>query len=80
MSTSKAEVATQQEVVECAADLKDLLKRGSLVERKAFVRGSANEARVAREQVLVNYTIPTSLSRPKEERNPALDIIRYGGR
>lgn len=79
LTGEKAEVATQQEVAECAADFKGLLQEGSLVERKAFVRSFVNEVRVTGEQVLVNYTIPTSLSKLKEEKNPVLDIIHYGG-
>ena len=79
LTGEKAEVATQQEVAECAADLRELLQEGSLVERKTFVRSFVNEVRVTGEQVLVNYTIPVSPSKLKGEKNPVLDIVRYGG-
>ena len=79
LTGEKAEVATQQEVAECAADFKGLLQEGSLVERKAFVRSFVNEVRVTGEQVLVNYTIPISLPKLKEEKDPVLDIVHYGG-
>ncbi len=29
--------------------------------------------------VLVNYTVPMPPSRFKEEKNPVLDIVHYGG-
>ena len=79
LTGEKAEVATQQEVAECAADFKKLLQEGSLVEKKAFVRSFVNEVRVTGEQVLVNYTVPMSLPKLKDEKNPVLDIVRYGG-
>jgi len=80
LTGEKAEVATPQEVAECAADFRELLREGSLVERKAFVHSFVNEVRVTGEQVLVNYTIPMLRSKPKEGNNPVLDIVRYGGR
>jgi hypothetical protein len=79
LTGEKAEVATQQEVAECAADFKGLLQEGYLVERKAFVRSFVNEVRVTGEQVLVNYTIPMSPSKLKKEKNSVLDIVHYGG-
>jgi len=79
LTGEKAGVATQQEVAECAADFKKLLQEGSLVEKKAFVRSFVNEVRVTGEQVLVNYTVPMSPPKLKDEKNPVLDIVRYGG-
>jgi hypothetical protein len=79
LTGEKAEVATPEEVAECAADFRDLLQEGSLVERKAFVHSFVNEVRVTGEHVLVNYTIPMPPSRFKEEKNPVLDIVHYGG-
>lgn len=38
-----------------------------------------NEVRVTGEQVLVNYTIPVSPPKLKEEKNPVLDIVHDGG-
>jgi site-specific DNA recombinase len=70
----------EQEIVECASDFRDLLQEGSLVERKAFVRSIVNEVRVTGEQILVNYKIPMSTHKLKEEKNPVLDIVHYGGR
>jgi site-specific DNA recombinase len=79
LTSEKAEVATQQEVAECAADFKKLLQEGSLVEKKAFVRSFVNEVRVTGEQVLVNYTVPVSAPRLKDEKDPVLDVVHYGG-
>ena len=80
LTGEEAEVASQQEVAECATDFKELLQEGSLVERKAFVRSFVNEVRVTGEQVLVNYTMPMSPYKLKEEKNSVLDIVHYGGR
>jgi len=76
----KAEVATQKEVAECAADLRSLLEEGSLVERKAFVRSFVNEVKVTGKEVLVNYTIPMSPRKLPKEKTPVLGIVHYGGR
>ena len=79
LSSEKAEVATEQEVAECAADFKVLLQEGSLVERKAFVRSFVNEVKVTGEHVLVKYTIPMPPPKLKKDKNPVLDIVQYGG-
>ncbi len=79
LTGERAEVATPQNVAECAADFRELLQEGSLVERKAFLRSFVNEVRVMGAHVFVNYTIPMSPSKPKEEKNPVLHIVRYGG-
>ena len=69
----------EAEVAECAADFRELLQEGSLVERKAFVHSFVNEVRVTGEHVLVNYTIPMSPSKLKQEKDPVLDIVHHGG-
>ena len=79
LTGEKAEVATPQEVAECAADFRELLQEGFLVERKAFVHSFVNEVRVTGEHVLVNYTIPMSPSKLKQEKDPVLDIVHHGG-
>ena len=79
MTGEKAEVATQREVAECAADFKELLQEGSLAEKKAFVRSFVDEVRVTGEHVLVTYRLPTSLPKSSAERSPVLGIVRYGG-
>jgi site-specific DNA recombinase len=79
MTGERAEVATQQEVAECAADFKELLQEGSLMERKAFVRSFVDEVRVTGEHVLVNYRLPAPLSKSSAGKSPVLDIVRYGG-
>jgi len=45
-------------------------------DKKFETRG---ELRVTGEQVLVNYTVPMSPPKLKDEKNPVLDIVRYGG-
>lgn len=79
LTGEKAQMATQQEVAECAADFRELLQEGSLVERKAFVHSFVNEVKVTGDQVLVNYTIPVSRHNLLEERDPVLGIVHYGG-
>ena len=79
MTGEKAEVATHQEVAKCAADFKELLREGSLADKKAFVRSFVDEVRVTGEHVLVNYRLPAPLPKLGVEKNPVLDIVRYGG-
>ncbi|MGD2065276.1 MAG: hypothetical protein PVI95_02385 [Dehalococcoidia bacterium] len=47
---------------------------------KAFILSYVNEVRATGEQVLVNYAIPMSTHKLKDEKNPVLDIVHYGGR
>jgi site-specific DNA recombinase len=56
------------------------LKRGSLVERKAFIRSFVDEVKVTANEALLNYTIPVSPRKLKEEKTPVLDIVHHGGR
>ena len=42
------EVPMIEEVRECATDLRDSLERGSLAERKAFIRGFVKELSITR--------------------------------
>jgi len=56
-----------------------VIEKSMLVERKAFVRSFVNEVKVTREHVLLNYTILMSPPKLKEEKNPVLDIVQYGG-
>ncbi len=75
----KTEVATPQEVAACAADLRNLLEEGSLVERKAFVRSFVNEVKVTGREVLLSYTVPMMPTKITEEKIPVLDIVHHGG-
>jgi site-specific DNA recombinase len=80
ISGQKSEVASKEEVAECAASLRKLLEENSIVERKAFIRSFVKEVRVNGDDVLLTYTLPMLPDRITEEKLPVLSIVHYGGR
>ncbi|OGO07295.1 MAG: hypothetical protein A2Y92_04645 [Chloroflexi bacterium RBG_13_57_8] len=58
MNEQTLEVPALEEVRQCAADLKNSLERGSLAERKAFIRSFAKEVRIEGDKAKLTYTLP----------------------
>ena len=73
------EVPTLEEVRECAADLRNSLERGSLAERKAFIRGFVKEVRIAGDEAKLTYTLPMLPRGLREETESVLAIVQHGG-
>ena len=61
-------------------ELHELLKEGSLAERRAFIRGFVREVKVTGNEVVLNYTmlpVPDNVTIKKEG---VLPTVQYGGR
>ena len=65
--------------MEYAADLRNLLKEGSLAERKAFIRSFVSEVKVTGDEAILTYTMPMPSQEAKEEKEPVLAIVHHGG-
>jgi hypothetical protein len=46
----KAEAASEKEIIKCAKDLKGLLERGSISERRSFIRSFVKAVRISGDQ------------------------------
>jgi len=54
----KAEVAAQEEVAKCAANLRSLLEKGSLAERKTSIPSFVKEVKITGDNASLTYTLP----------------------
>ena len=79
LSERQIELADENTVASCVAELRDLLDGDSLAERKAFIRSFVKEVKVTGEDVLITYTIPMLPRGITEENLPVLCIEHYGG-
>jgi site-specific DNA recombinase len=61
-------------------DLHDLLKQGSLTERRAFIRSFVKEVRVTGNEAVLSYSTPILPEKVVIEKEGVLYSIHYGGR
>ena len=80
MSDRKVELA-DLETVSCYVDeLHDLLREGSLAERRTFIRSFIKEIRVTGNEAVLTYTIPILPEKVTIEKEGVLPIVQYSGR
>jgi len=60
LSDKKVELADKETISEYVLDLRSLLSKGSLTERKAFIKSFVKEVQVTGKQVILSYSIPVS--------------------
>ncbi len=80
MSDRKVELADLETVSSYANDLHSLLKEGSLVERRAFIRSFVREVKVTSDEVVLEYTMPLLPDNITVGKEGVLPTIQHGGR
>ena len=60
------------------ADLKTLLTRSELTERRAFIRRFVKEIKVTGDEVILTYTMPSKPNGTSEDRIGVLPIVLHG--
>jgi len=80
MSDRKVELADLENVSRYVDDLHDLLKGGSLTERRTFIKSFIKEIRVTGNEAVLTYTIPILPEKVTIEKEGVLPIVQYGGR
>ena len=75
----KQEVVDIKTVTKYAAELRELLAKGSIVDRRSFVRSFVKEIRVGKEEAKIKYTIPMPPEDTSEEEASVLPIVQFGG-
>jgi site-specific DNA recombinase len=79
MSDRKVELADLKTISAYVDDLHNLLREGSLTERRAFIRSFIKEIRVTGNEVVLTYAMPI-LPETTIEKEAVLPIVCYGGR
>ena len=80
MSDRKVELADLENVSRYVDDLHNLLKEGSLAERRTFIKSFIKEIRVTGNEAALAYTIPILPEKVTIEKEGVLPIVQYGGR
>ena len=80
MSDRKVELADLETVSCYVDDLHNLLKEGTLAERKAFIRSFIKEIRVTGNEAVLTYTIPILPEKVTIDKEGVLPIVQYSGR
>jgi site-specific DNA recombinase len=80
MSDRRVELADLETISHYVEDLHDLLKEGSLTERRAFIRSFVREVRVTGDEAVLTYSIPLLPEKVAIEKEGFLPIVQYGGR
>lgn len=80
VSGEKAEVVSKEEVAECVHELSDLLQKGSLLERKAFIQSFVKEVKVYDKEIKLIYSFPALPEGINEELLSVPSIVHSGGR
>ena len=78
LSDRRVELASPNVVRSYVADLRNLLKRSELAERRAFIRNFVKEVRVTGDEVVLTYTMPLVGDGSFSDRIGVLPIVQHG--
>jgi site-specific DNA recombinase len=80
MSDRRVELADLETISGYVDDLHELLKEGSLAERRAFIRSFVKEVRVTGAEAVLSYSIPLLPEKVAIEKGGVLPTVQYSGR
>ncbi len=72
------ELASPEIVSSYVPDLRNLLTRSELAERRAFIRSFVKEVRVTGDQTVLTYTMPLISNGASEDKVGVLPIVQLG--
>ena len=78
LSDRRVELASPEIVRSYVADLRTLLTRSELTERRAFIRSFVKEVRVTNDEVVISYTMPLVSNGLSEDKIGVLPIVKHG--
>ena len=79
MSDRKVELAYLEKITGYVDDLHSLMKEGSLVERRTFIRSFVKEVRVIGNEAVLYYSMSVLPEKITIEKEGVLPTIQYGG-
>jgi site-specific DNA recombinase len=80
MSDRRVELADLETISGYVDDLNELLKEGSLAERRAFIRSFVKEVRVTGAEAILSYSIPLLPEKVTITKEGVLPTVQYSGR
>jgi len=80
MSDRRVELVNLETMTEYIADTQAVLREGTLVERKAFIRSFVKDIRVSGDQAMITYSIPEVPENVSLREVGVLSTVQYGGR
>ncbi len=80
MSDRKVELADLEAISCYVDDLNDLLRDGTLAERRTFIRSFIQEIRVTGNEAVLTYTMPILPEKITIEKEGVLPTVQCGGR
>jgi len=80
MSDRKVELADLKTISYYVNDLNNLLKQGSLTERRDFIKSFVKEVKVTDNKAVLNYSMPVIPDKVTIEKEKVLPSVRHGGR
>jgi hypothetical protein len=80
ISDRKVELADLKNVSLYVSDLRDLLNRGSVAERRSFIKSFVKQIDVVGNEATLHYSIPIAPEKLELDRKGVLPIVRYSGR
>jgi site-specific DNA recombinase len=80
MSDRKVELADLEAISCYVDDLNDLLRDGTIAERRTFIRSFIQEIRVTGNEAVLIYTMPILPEKITIEKEGVLPTVQYGGR
>ena len=80
MSDRKVELADLETVSYYVDDLHNLLKEGTLAERRAFFRSFIKEVKVTGGEAVLSYSMPILSEKVAIDKEGVLPTVQYGGR
>jgi site-specific DNA recombinase len=80
MSDRRVELADLETISGYVEDLHELLKEGSLAERRSFIRSFVKEIRVTGNEAVLSYSIPLLPEKVAIGKEGVLPTVQYSGR
>ena len=80
ISDRKVELADLETISLYVNDLNDLLKQGSITERRAFIKSFIKEVRVTGDKAVLSHSMPILPEQVTIEKEGVLPAVHYGGR
>ena len=76
----ESRIGDDETISEYVLDLRSLLSKGSLTERKVFIKSFVREVEVRGKQVVLSYSIPVSQKGISRKEVSVPPIVHNGGR
>ena len=75
----RQELLDLETVTQYVTELRELLAKGSIVERRSFIKSFVKEIRVGKQEAVIKYTLPMPPDDTSEEGATVLPIVQFGG-